>query len=742
MKKQKSKDCKGSSCAPAPEELYRSFFEEATDALLATDPNERFILVNRRGTEVTGYSTEELFRLTLSDLIKPADPELDPVVVNTLQAGGGDKRRCNILRKNGTMLPIEITTRIQKDGTQLVIIGDISEHIRVDMASRTLYQQLANIIEFLPDATFVIDQDKRIVAWNRACEIMTGVGKEAMLGRGDFAYAEPFFGERRPILVDLLDLPSREIESRYKYIMRTGNTISAESFIPLLRGGQGAHLWGTAAPLFDSEGRRCGAIEVVRDVTDQHRIEQALRDSELKYRTLFEAAGDAILLMRHDRFIDCNARTLVLFGCSREEIVGAPPYDFSPLTQPDGRLSKEKAVEKINLVETSGMQSFEWEHCRRDGTPFLADVSLSQVELNKEILVQAIIRDVTPRKQVEESLRERERQISLIYETVGDVLFNLKLEVDGSYSFDSVNKCFLTVTGLQANQIVGKRVQDVIPEPSLSLVLEKYSEAIREKKIVRWEETSDYPTGRRIGEVGIAPVFDESNHCIGLVGSVHDITERKMTEQRLAESERKYRELVEKANSIILRWKSDGQITFLNEFGQRFFGYSAEEILGHHVIGTIVQPTEGGGRDLRQLIGQICKDPKAFEQNVNENIRRNGERVWINWTNQVILDAQGQVAEIMSIGTDITDRKRANEEIRRLHDDLQRHAAELERRVEERTAELAVALDQAEESDRLKSAFLATMSHELRTPLNSIIGFTGILLMGLVGPLKPEQEKQ
>src|SRR5512139_4145998 len=91
---------------------------------------------------------------------------------------------------------------------------------------------------------------------------------------------------------------------------------------------------------------------------------------------------------------------------------------------------------------------------------------------------------------------------------------------------------------------------------------------------------------------------------------VRDITERKKTEERLAESERKYRELVEQANSIILRWTSDGHITFLNEFGQRFFGYPAEEVLGRHVVGTIVPPTESNGRDLQQLMEQICADPK------------------------------------------------------------------------------------------------------------------------------------
>ncbi len=221
----------------------------------------------------------------------------------------------------------------------------------------------------------------------------------------------------------------------------------------------------------------------------------------------------------------------------------------------------------------------------------------------------------------------------------------------------------------------------------------------------------------------------------GIVINSRDVTERMLASESLARSEQKYRELVENANSIILRWTRDGRLTFLNEFGQKFFGYRAEEVLGRNVMGTIVPETESGGRDLARLMDQILADPASFEQNTNENMRRNGERVWIAWTNKIVKDEAGRISEILSIGTDITARKRAEDEVRELN-------ASLEERVKDRTADLAVAKDRAEAADRLKSAFLATMSHELRTPLNSIIGFTGILLQQLAGPLNPEQQKQ
>ena len=210
----------------------------------------------------------------------------------------------------------------------------------------------------------------------------------------------------------------------------------------------------------------------------------------------------------------------------------------------------------------------------------------------------------------------------------------------------------------------------------------------------------------------------------------------------LRASEREYRELVMLANSIILRWTHDGRITFLNEFGQRFFGYTESEIIGRQVVGTIVPESESTGRNLVPLMDEICADPRKFERSINENILRNGDRVWIDWTNKVVYDKQDQAKEILSIGSDITARKHAEEEVHRLNDELRRHAEVLEQRVAERTKELAAAMERAQAADRIKSAFLATMSHELRTPLNSIIGFTGILLQGLAGPMNMEQQKQ
>ena len=141
-----------------------------------------------------------------------------------------------------------------------------------------------------------------------------------------------------------------------------------------------------------------------------------------------------------------------------------------------------------------------------------------------------------------------------------------------------------------------------------------------------------------------------------------DITEKLLTEKQLRESEVRYRDLVEHANSAIIRWRADGILTFINDYAQRFFGYTAAEAIGKPVS-LLLPDRETNGNDLSGLIRDIVAHPERYRSNVNENICSDGRRVWMTWTNQPIFDADGQVCEILAIGSDITERRRIELEL-------------------------------------------------------------------------------
>lgn len=170
----------------------------------------------------------------------------------------------------------------------------------------------------------------------------------------------------------------------------------------------------------------------------------------------------------------------------------------------------------------------------------------------------------------------------------------------------------------------------------------------------------------------IAPLIGEAIH-------------RFDVEEELRRSEAKYRELVQNANSIIMRRTPDGVITFFNEYAQTFFGYAEADIVGHNVVGTIVPPVDATGRDLGIMIRSIGEHPESYASNENENMRKDGTRVWVQWTNRALRNAQGAVVEILCVGNDASERRRAQQE--RL-------------RYEERLRSLANKLAASEEEER------------------------------------------
>ncbi|MCI0712094.1 MAG: PAS domain S-box protein [Chloroflexi bacterium] len=269
---------------------------------------------------------------------------------------------------------------------------------------------------------------------------------------------------------------------------------------------------------------------IQREIAERRQAEAALRESEERYHSLFQNIPIGLYRTALDgTILDANPALVQMLGFPNLEAL--QQVDVAELyADAEGRDHWLAFMAQKGVV-----RDFEVLLNRYDGRTIWCQINTLAVAAStgQARYFEGSVQDITERKRAEDDLKERQHQLALIYETVGDVIYQLELENDGRYRFISVNPTFLAVTGLHYDQVVGKRVDEVIRQPSLTQVLERYSEAIREKKIVRWEETSDYPTGRLTGEVSIAPVFDETGKCTHLIGSVHDITERKQAQTEL-----------------------------------------------------------------------------------------------------------------------------------------------------------------------------------------------------------------
>jgi len=187
-----------------------------------------------------------------------------------------------------------------KDGTTILTTiaqgQDITERKYSEDAIEESERRLTDIIDFLPDATFVIDKEGRVIAWNRAIEAMTGIRAKDILGKGNFEYSMPFYGERRPVLIDLVLQQEKEIEDKYAHIERKNEALEGEAYMPNMKEGA-IYLFGKAAVLYDSAGNVFGTIESIRDITERKRAEEALaqeRNNADNERRRLKAVLDAL----------------------------------------------------------------------------------------------------------------------------------------------------------------------------------------------------------------------------------------------------------------------------------------------------------------------------------------------------------------------------------------------------------------------------------------------------------------
>jgi two-component system, sensor histidine kinase and response regulator len=411
----------------ASERRYRELYQHLRDGLAVVDESGTIIENNPAFREMLGYTDEEIRKLTYHQITPARWHAQEERILEQQVAvrGYSELYEKEYIRKDGTVFPVEL--RSYASGTRPAVrwafVRDISERKQAEAALSESERQMAAIFNFLPDATLVIDEKGRVIAWNRAIEELTGVKAEAMLGKGDHEYALPFYGERRPILIDLVLEWKEGFEARYAQVGREGDVLTGETYVPHLRGG-GVYLRARAAVLRNSRGKVVGAIEIIRDNTERQRAEEALREQEEAFRAVFDRSNDAIYI--HDlqgKILDANRVGCERLGYRRGELSAksaaevVAPSQAAALPAQIGELMRQR-----HLV-------FESVHVCKDGLEVPVEVSSSLMDYRGVEAVLSICRDITERKRVEAVLLAAKEAAEAAARTKSDFLANMSHEI-------------------------------------------------------------------------------------------------------------------------------------------------------------------------------------------------------------------------------------------------------------------------------------------------------------------------
>jgi PAS domain S-box-containing protein len=386
-------------------QLFKTMMQRSLTGIYVVQDG-KFQSINSVAASYAGYTAKELSGRKADSLIHPDDlKRVKSNALGMLRKNQIAPQEFRIITKTGEIRWIrEMITSISYDG-RMAISGnsmDITEYKLAEDALQESRRRFGDLIEFLPDATFAIDLQGKLIAWNRAAEELTGVRASKMLGKGNYEYALPFWNVRRPMSINLVLRSNKIYEKTYTIFNRQRNLLIVEVPVPGIQiAGENAYLWGKASPLYDSKGNIVGAIEVIRDITARKQAEESLMKRERELQAKSHELGELntalkVLLNQRERDKSDLEERLVL---TVEELV--LPY----VDELKKRRTDAKDIAHVNILETN---------LKNILSPFTHKLSSKYLKLtNREVRIADLIKEGRTSKEIADLMNVTDSTVNI-----------------------------------------------------------------------------------------------------------------------------------------------------------------------------------------------------------------------------------------------------------------------------------------------------------------------------------------
>ena len=594
---------------------------------------------------------------------------------------------------------------LQKGGDPTSQFAELEHKVRQAVRRRTaerskheLEQRLADIIDFLPDAMLAVDTEGKVIAWNRAIEDLTGVPASGILGKGNYEYALSPYGERRPLLLDMLSRPDEEIGKYYTGIARDGNAITAETRLAAPRGRQ-IHIMAKAAPLYNQQGGIAGVIEVIRDISALKKTEHDLRAAyeqvtmnEEELRSQFDElrvaneqlfAAKETLRVNEERLAlaqsvgrsgsweyDTGTKTFwVSAECAR--IWGYPAVAGKISTEKIEACIQDPAT--VRRAITGALYEgkdydIEYTINPADGAAPRGIHSVARLLKNasgQPARLVGIARDITERRDAELALHESTERYRLMMMNAKDGIMVNELTPHGPGRFIEINEPACRILGMTREEIKGISLADLDTPEMKQMAPEIVARLKKERHAIFPVMYRPKTGGEKHLDISVSIL--DMNGCPAMLSIVRDLTGQIETERALCESEERFRILVETSPDMIWEIDPEGKFRYISPRIKTLMGYSPEEVTGKHI--TFLVADQGKALAERKIRDHLASGDFTGPFVVPAR-HRDGHDMAVEIRSFTVTGTEGKITGFRGVARDVTEWEKAEKTLRRANRQL------------------------------------------------------------------------